>query len=171
MLELIFDAPPSPCQTLTYLFGSQQDHHQDTIHLTPFPAGRMCGVWTALEDVQPGSGELLVYPGSQRLSRVYMRDVGVAKIEDEQWEPFKPVVARWGELIADAGLQPVPYRPKAGSVVIWHENLMHAGALRTDPAQSRRSVVGHYFAQGAVAYYDSSGRVGAMSDPLKASAA
>src|SRR6185369_16462301 len=52
MLELIFDAPASPCQTLTYLFGSQQDHHQDTIHLTPFPAGRMCGVWTALEDVQ-----------------------------------------------------------------------------------------------------------------------
>ena len=33
--------------------------------------------WIALEDVQPGSGELMVYPGSHRLPRVYMAGSGV----------------------------------------------------------------------------------------------
>src|SRR5262249_34355374 len=33
--DLIFGVPAWPCQTLTYVFGSQQDAHQDTIHLTP----------------------------------------------------------------------------------------------------------------------------------------
>jgi ectoine hydroxylase-related dioxygenase (phytanoyl-CoA dioxygenase family) len=51
---------------LTYVFGSQQEAHQDTIHLTPFPAGYMCGTWIALQDVVPDSGELIVYPGNHR---------------------------------------------------------------------------------------------------------
>ncbi|MDB5443064.1 MAG: hypothetical protein JWP73_1440, partial [Phenylobacterium sp.] len=66
MLRLIFCAAGRPCQSLTYVFGSEQQYHQDTIHLTSFPAGRMCGVWTALEDVQPDSGELVVFPKSHR---------------------------------------------------------------------------------------------------------
>jgi hypothetical protein len=70
MLQIIFRSAPRPCQTLTYFFGSQQDAHQDTVHLTPFPAGYMCGVWVAVDDVQPNSGELEVFPGSHRLPRV-----------------------------------------------------------------------------------------------------
>ena len=161
MLELVFDAPAAPCQSLSYLFGSQQDHHQDTIHLTPFPAGMMCGVWTALEDVQPGSGELAVYPGSHRLPRVYMSSVDLPKVEDEDWAEFgRRVIPRWTEMLAEKGLQPEVYRPKAGTVLIWHENLMHAGSVRQDAEKSRRSIVCHYFARGAVAYYDSSGMPG-----------
>lgn len=161
VLELIFDAPPAPCQSLSYVFGSQQDHHQDTIHLTPFPAGMMCGVWTALEDVQEGSGELAVYPGSHRLPRVYMSSVGLKKVEDEDWTDFgATVIPRWTEMLAEKGLQPDVYRPKAGTVLIWHENLMHAGSVRLNPEKSRRSIVCHYFARGAVAYYDSSGMPG-----------
>jgi hypothetical protein len=44
-LNLIFGNPAKPCQTLVYLFGSQQDEDQDSIHLKPFPSGYMCGVW------------------------------------------------------------------------------------------------------------------------------
>lgn len=161
MLELIFGAPAAPCQSLSYVFGSQQDHHQDTIHLTPFPAGMMCGVWTALEDVQPGSGELAVYPGSHRLPRVYMSSVDLPKVENEEWAEFgRRVIPRWTEMLAENGLKPDVYRPKAGTVLIWHENLMHAGSVREDPQKSRRSIVCHYFARGAVAYYDSSGMPG-----------
>jgi hypothetical protein len=54
------------------------------------------------------------------------------------------------------------YRPKAGTALIWHENLMHAGSVRRDKAISRRSIVGHYFAEGAVVYYDSSGMPGVL---------
>lgn len=73
MLRLIFGAPARPAQSLTYVFGSEQKLHQDSIALTSFPQGRMCGVWTALEDIQPDSGELVVFPKSHRLPRVCPR--------------------------------------------------------------------------------------------------
>jgi hypothetical protein len=161
MLRLIFDAPGRPCQSLTYVFGSQQEHHQDTIHLTSFPAGRMCGVWTALEDVQPNSGELVVFPGSHRLPRVYMKDAGIPKV-GEDWSQFgETVTPLWTKLLGDKFAREV-YRPKAGTVLIWHENLMHAGSMRLDMSKSRRSIVGHYFAEGSVVYYDSSGMPGVL---------
>lgn len=164
LLGLLFDEVSEPCQSLVYLFGSQQDAHQDTIHLTPFPAGYMCGVWVALEDVQPGSGELMVYPGSHRLPRVYLKDTDCPKVRDD-WTQFgDTVVKRWGELVSAAGIQPRPYLATQGSVLIWHENLMHAGSLRRDKSLSRRSVVTHNFARGSLVYYDSTGTVGYSYD-------
>lgn len=157
MLELIFGEPARPCQSLTYVFGSEQQYHQDTIHLTPFPQGRMCGVWTALEDVQPDSGELVVFPKSHRLARVYMASAGAQKVKDDWTEFGDTVVPLWTEMIEKHRLAREVYRPKAGEVLIWHENLLHAGQPRRDRSISRRSIVGHYFARGSVAYYDSSG--------------
>lgn len=163
MLDLIFEAPANPCQSLSYVFGSEQEHHQDTIHLTPFPAGRMCGVWTAVEDVQPDSGELAVFPGSHRAPRIYMKDTEVPKVTDEDWAEFgRKVVPLWTDLIERGGYGREVYRPKAGTVLIWHENLMHAGSPRLDRSKSRKSIVGHYFAGGAVVYYDSSGAPGTV---------
>ncbi len=163
LLDLIFDAPARPCQSLTYVFGSQQDHHQDTIHLTPFPAGYMCGVWTALEDVHPSSGELVVYPGTHRLPRIYRQTVDLPPVVDGDWTGFgDKVVARWKQMLDDAAVTPQVYRPKAGTVLIWHENLMHAGSVREDLTKSRKSIVCHYFAEGVVGYYDSSATPGAM---------
>ena len=164
MLRLIFGAAGRPCQSLTYVFGSEQQYHQDTIHLTSFPAGRMCGVWTALEDVQPDSGELVVFPGSHRLPRVYMKDAEVAKVSGDWTEFGDKIVARWTEFLQPTSgkFQREIYQPKAGTVLIWHENLMHAGSVRRDKAISRRSIVGHYFAEGSVVYYDSSGMPGLL---------
>ena len=160
-VRLIFRDEPLPCQSLTYLFGSQQDAHQDTIHLTPFPAGAMCGVWIALEDIQPDSGELIVYPGSHRLERVYMRSIGCPKVSGSDWSTFGSTVVRhWATMIEQHALQPEVYRPRAGSVLIWHENLLHAGSHRIDQSLTRRSIVFHCFAQGALAYYDSTGVIG-----------
>ena len=162
-LELIFGVPARPCQSLTYVFGSQQGAHQDTIHLTPFPAGYMCGVWVALEDVRPNSGELEVYRGSHRLPRVYLEGSGCAKVEDDDWSRFDvTVAARWREMLAMHRFEKVTYRPTRGTVLIWHENLMHAGGARLDTSLSRRSVVSHYFADGAIAFYDSTGLPGHM---------
>ncbi len=162
MLRLIFDGDGRPCQSLTYVFGSEQEHHQDTVHLTSFPAGRMCGVWTALEDVQPDSGELVVFPKSHRLPRIYMSDVGAKKVTGDWTEFGETVVPRWTELLDSSRFRREVYRPKAGAALIWHENLMHAGSMRLDKSKSRRSIVGHYFAEGSVVYYDSSGRPGLL---------
>ncbi len=162
-LELIFGVPARPCQSLTYVFGSQQGAHQDTIHLTPFPAGYMCGVWVALEDVQPQSGELEIYRGSHRLPRVYMSGSGCAKVLDDDWSQFgATVAARWRSMLEGGRFGKLIYRPKRGTVLIWHENLMHAGGVRVDHSLSRRSIVSHYFAEGSIAFYDSSGMPGHM---------
>jgi len=56
--------------------------------------------------------------------------------------------------------EPFVYRPKKGTVLIWHENLLHAGSARIDQTLQRRSIVIHCFADGVVAYYDSTGLVG-----------
>ena len=160
MLGLLFGEPSQPCQSLVYVFGSQQDAHQDTIHLTPFPAGYMCGVWVALEDVQDGSGELVVYPGSHRFPRVYLKDVDCPKVAND-WTQFgATVVRRWEELVRQSGIDRYVYKAKSGDVLIWHENLMHAGSVRQNKSKSRRSIVTHHFARGSLVYYDSTGIVG-----------
>ena len=162
-VEDLFQADAVPCQSLGYVFGSEQELHQDTVHLTPFPAGFMCGAWIALEDVQEDSGELFVLPGSHRFDRVMMKDVGCTKVVDD-WREFEAkVVARWRDMRKAFPGEAKPYRPKAGSLLIWHENLMHGGGPRKNRELSRRSVVFHFFARGSLAYYDSSGAGGALA--------
>ena len=125
----------------------------------------MCGVWFALEDVREGSGELMVYPGSHRFPRVYMKDVGAAKVRNGDWSEFgEKVVGRWAQLLGESGIQPMPYMARRGDILVWHENLMHAGSVRRDMTLSRRSVVTHNFAKGAIVYYDSSGDIGHVYD-------
>ena len=161
-IRLIFSSEPRPCQTLTYIFGSQQGAHQDTVHLTPFPAGYMCGVWVALEDVRKGSGELVVYRGSHKLPRIYLDTVGCGKVRGDESEFVSKVVTAWDNALSTNSFEEEIYMPSAGDVLIWHENLMHAGSKRMEAGLSRKSIVSHVFADGCIAYYDSSGSVANM---------
>ncbi|WP_180978191.1 MULTISPECIES: phytanoyl-CoA dioxygenase family protein [Burkholderia] len=155
LADLVFNARARPCQTLTYVFGSQQDAHQDTVHLTPFPAGYMCGIWIALQDICANSGELVVYPGSHREPRIYLNGTGCNKVRSDWSEFGAKIVPKYQEM--SARYTPFVYRPKKGTVLIWHENLLHAGSVRLDQSLPRRSVVIHAFADGAIGYYDSTG--------------
>jgi hypothetical protein len=166
MLSALFDDVAEPCQTLNFLHGSGQDVHQDVIHLTPFPPGLMCGAWVALEDIHPDSGPLVVYPRSHRLPRLYLGTVGAPKVLDGNWEAFGAVYTPALQHLIDAsGLQPEYYTPKAGSVLIWHENLAHGGSPRKNDELTRRSMVSHYFARGGLAFYDSTGMPGWTQPP------
>jgi len=80
------------------------------LHLTPFPAGYMCGTWLALQDVMEDSGELVIYPGSHRDHRVCLRDTGCAKVNGD-WSEFE---AKVSPIMADiaAHYEPFVYRPK-----------------------------------------------------------
>ncbi len=118
----LFGCQAFPCQSLTFINGSTQDAHQDTIHLTPFPRGLMCGVWVALEDVVPGSGELFYYPGSHLLPAVLCSSHGVPKVDSEDGDyskfgaVFTPAIKK---LLADnAYLCPQTFLPRAGDVLI-----------------------------------------------------
>lgn len=161
-LSLIFNEDPRPCQSLTFVNGSQQSLHQDSIHLTPFPAGYMCGAWLALEDIQEGSGELIVIPGSHRSPIMRMADLGMPKVENDDWEPFVDVVGPiWGKFSREAS-KPVVYRPKKGTLLIWHENLLHGGSERINYTLTRKAFVTHHYGNGSIAFYDSTGTVGTM---------
>jgi hypothetical protein len=164
VVDVLFQGRARPCQSLAYMYGSQQDAHQDTIHLTAFPAGYMCGIWIALEDVQEDSGELAIYPGSHRFPRRYMHDSGCAKVKGDWTEFGDKIVRRWESDVAASKIEAMPYRPRKGTVLIWHENLMHLGTVRRNLALTRRSIVFHCFADGTVVYYDSTGEVGMLEE-------
>jgi hypothetical protein len=151
-----FQDDPCACQSLLFINGSEQQPHQDTIHLTPYPFGYMCGVWIPLEDVREGAGELVVYPGSHRSVRLTTERLHLDKVHDDysSYVAFDNEIAK---ILADGGYQRLVYRPRAGQILVWHENLIHGDSKRQKSDLTRRSFVSHYFAKGSVAYYDSRG--------------
>jgi hypothetical protein len=165
-LRTWFRDEPCACQTLYFMNGSEQSAHQDTIHLTPYPAGYMCGVWVALQDVEPNSGELFVYPGSHRTPRLLARALGLHKVVNDDYSHYTRFDIAIAGILAKQQVERLVYRPKAGQILVWHENLIHGGCVRQNPDITRRSIVSHYFARGSVAYYDSRGEAASLEDGL-----
>jgi len=105
----------------------------------------------------------MVSPKSHVLKRILRKDVDCPPVRNGDWSEFtKKVVPTYPALIAEAGLTVEPYMAKAGDILIWHENLIHGGSVRKDLSVTRKSIVSHYFADGSVAYYDSTGVPGYM---------
>lgn len=161
-LKDYFKDTPCACQTLTYVNGSEQNAHQDSIHLTPYPNGFMCGVWVALEDVQENSGELFVYPGSHRTGSLRASPLGLHKVVNDDYSHYVTFDRAIMDLIESHGYERLVYRPKAGQILVWHENLIHGGSPRLDHDRTRLSVVSHYFAKGSIGYYDSRGEAASL---------
>lgn len=158
LLYLIFDDEPTPCHTLNFVHGSQQTVHQDSLYLSTYPEGYMCGVWVALEDIHPDSGPLVVYPGSHRFNAVFAGDAGVEQrnpwtdshLSEELREKWQPVMYDLVERSSAGYHCTIP----RGTALFWHGNLLHAGACRQNPALTRRSMVSHYYARGACVFSD-----------------
>lgn len=160
-----------PCQSLTFIHGSNQGPCQDTIHLTPFPRGMMCGIWIALEDVEPGSGELFYFPGSHLLEAILCRSHQIPKVNPiaRNYSEFGSVYGQAiAKLLADnPQVQRQQFRAKAGDVLIWHENLIHGDSPRLRMDVTRMSMVIHAFAEGAYLYFDASGTSGRRDWPFR----
>ena len=122
----------------------------------------MCGVWCALEDVKENSGELFVYPGSHRSGSLRATPLGIPKVENDDYSQYVIFDQAIRDLIESEGYERLVYRPKAGQILVWHENLIHGGSPRLDHDKTRLSVVSHYFAKGAIGYYDSRGEAASL---------
>ena len=144
-LELVFEDKPVLNQSLSFQQGSQQQVHQDTIFVRMNAPMQLAAIWVALEDVTPGSGELVYYAGSHRWEGFLFS--GCFKHYDEerdgpeqlqQWQQWLQHEAerRRSEL--------TPFLPRKGDVFIWHAGLAHGGAKVTRPNSTRLSLVGHY---------------------------
>lgn len=129
------------------------------MYLTTEPIGYIISVWIPLEDIVPGSGELLYYPGSHRLPYVFNKDLNYKpsywKINRHHHFAYE---AKVQQLIEEHQLRPEHYLPRRGDMLIWHANLLHGGSPRKDESQTRKSLVMHYFARGVLCYHESTGR-------------
>lgn len=153
-LDLIFEKSPTLTQSLSFKFGSQQAVHQNTAFVINNSPQKLAASWIALEDVEPGTGELVYYPGSHhwddfKFSSHFKhydeeRD-GVEQIQ--QWQDWMRQQADSRETELQAFL------PKKGDVLIWHASLAHGGAVIEQPDRTRKSLVGHYCPTGVRPLY------------------
>lgn len=153
-LRLIFSGNPILLQSLTFDKGSQQGLHQDAAYVVIDPPLALAASWIALEDVEPGSGELIYYPGSHRVddflfSGKYKCWHG-ERDGTEQHDQYAVELPRRCEA---AGLHAERLLVERGDVLIWSGNLAHGGAEVKDESLSRRSLVGHYCPEWAVPRY------------------
>jgi len=144
LLRELYGREPLPFQTIDFRFGSQQHPHSDAWHFNSEPAGLMCGVWVALEDVDEDRGPLVVYPGSHRLAELTSGDVERAAGSSDA-RSYERLVK---ELVEREGLEPRPATLRKGEALVWSSNLLHGGAPQRDITLTRWSQVTHYFFEG-----------------------
>jgi ectoine hydroxylase-related dioxygenase (phytanoyl-CoA dioxygenase family) len=179
--KLLLDSDVFGAHTVFFFTGSEQPVHHDHVHETNRPFGWSVGVAIAFEDIQPGSGELIYYPGSHRLGYINAsRVASQAGVDNSQKlidqavlssmqgkqihsaDFFKeygitcnlPVSQIWSKKIEAAGLKPESFLASKGDVIIWHANLAHAGSAIRDARLSRKSMVAKYVAKDVDFYHE-----------------
>ncbi len=159
ILQFIFQKQPIPFQTINFVYGSEQKPHSDFIHMTTEPMGYLSAQWIALEDIQTNSGELVYYPGSHKLPYVMSEDYKTGNnallIGEHNYDNYETKIE---QLIQQHHLQPHYFHAKKGDVLIWHANLLHGGSTIKNTALTRKSMVGHYYANGVLCYHEISQR-------------
>lgn len=159
VLSFLLGKPVIPFQSLSFVQGSEQRAHSDSIHMTTEPPGYLIATWTALEDCTEDAGPLFYYPGSHRLPYVMTPDYDSGNtrftIGDNSNRRYEDKIEA---LIGRYGLKKELLLAKRGDVLIWHANLLHGGSAITRPAATRRSIVCHYFAEEALCYHEMSQR-------------
>jgi phytanoyl-CoA hydroxylase len=144
-LRTVFDATPLLFQSLTFEKGSQQALHQDTEFVVTESPLEFAAAWIALEDIRPGSGELAYLDGSHRLPEYLFS--GKYKHFNAQRDGAAQE-AEWRQLMEQnarqLGMEERTFLPRQGDVLIWSADLVHGGSPVTDPALTRKSLVGHY---------------------------
>ena len=151
----IFEKAVLPFQTVNFIRGSGEKPHSDSIHMTTEPLGYLSAMWVALEDIQPGSGELLYYPGSHKLKYVMSEDFANGNTALQLGVDFrKQYEDKIADVIQQHNFTPHSFLAKKGDVLIWHANLLHAGSPVQQAHLTRKSLVAHYFAEGVLQYHE-----------------
>jgi phytanoyl-CoA hydroxylase len=158
-LRDLLDDEAVPFNSLNFRKGSSQPLHVDTWYMPPPEGGRMAVIWICLEDVHPDAGPMVYVPGSHKIPP-YIYSTGGRHFVPEE----VPLAAKYVEQqIIGAKLEPKHFFAKRGDMFIWHEQLIHGGAYRTDPNLTRKSLVVHYFNRSCVPpeslRYTNSGKV------------
>jgi phytanoyl-CoA dioxygenase PhyH len=168
LLRDLYGREPRPFQTLNFRVGSEQQPHSDTVHFNSKPAGFMCGVWVALEDIDRENGPVVYYPGSHKWSELALPDVdafeapgpepwarlraylrAVARNTDADYAKYERLVRH---RLSAAGAEPAYATIRKGQAFIWAANLVHGGSPQIDRGRTRASQVTHYYFEGCRYY-------------------
>ena len=153
-MQLVFERKPVLTQSLRFEYGSQQAIHQDTAFVRMNAPMKLAAIWLALEDIKPGSGELIYYPGSHRWEGYLFS--GQFKHYDAERDGPEQLNA-WHQWIHDEAkrrhVDTESFVAKKGDILIWHAALAHGGSQVIDKKQTRLSLVGHYCPQGVRPLY------------------
>jgi ectoine hydroxylase-related dioxygenase (phytanoyl-CoA dioxygenase family) len=144
LLQEAYGKKPFCFQTLNFQLGTEQATHSDTIHFNSDPAGYMCGVWVALEDMDEDNGPLEYYPYSQLLPE-YTFD----HIPNRDYGSYERFLA---DKIKEQNMKPEHGLLKKGEALLWTANLWHGGSPIKDKTRTRYSQVSHYFFDDCVYY-------------------
>lgn len=144
-LGTVFGDPPIAMQSLSFTYGSQQQVHQDTAYVISQKPLHLAASWIALEDVVPGSGELIYYPGSQRFDHYLFNGVQKGWVQSiHGQEEHHAYLDQLHTQAKARGIALEHFHARRGDVLIWHADLAHGGARMEGPRKTRRSFVVHY---------------------------
>ena len=156
ILSFILGKEVLPFQTINFYKSSSQPAHSDFLHLTTEPQGYLIAVWVALEDIQPGCGEFMYYPGSHKLPYLMNNDF---HHNNTNWKIDSMHDVKYEDKIAEEikknHLKMEVFSPKKGDIIIWHANMLHGSIPVTRTGLTRKSLVMHYFAKDVLCYHES----------------
>ena len=158
-LNLIFNARALAFQQLGMIYGTEQPLHQDTAYVRVSEPFLIAASWIALEDVQQGSGELELIPGSHWLKKHTFdssSDLWCNKVEIDPsssvWWNYQDKDSHDNFLNKLQTLKKkkktFKFLAKKGDCLIWISHLVHGGSAVEHQSFSqpptRKSLVTHY---------------------------
>lgn len=152
LLSTLFGRRAWPFQTLNFPVGTQQHYHTDAVHFSSIPERFMCGVWTALEDIDEDSGPLIYFPGSHKWPIFTNEHIGACAATMDKKPTQAIYEPTWRALVKETGIAAQTFTAKKGQSLIWLANLLHGGVAQTNRNKTRWSQVTHYYFEDC-AYY------------------
>lgn len=153
-LQSVFEEDVWAFQGLHFERGSTQAVHQDTAYVVSEKPLHVCASWLALEDIQPGSGELLYYVGSHRLPDwIYSGQYKHYNHTRDAHEQHMGHLEYLHKASRERNLPLERFLPKKGDALIWAADLAHGGSEIENKDQTRRSLVTHYSPASSEPYY------------------
>ena len=142
-LSAVFEGQPKAFQGLTFWNGSQQAIHKDTayVKIDSNPM-HLVATWLALEDVQPGTGELEYYVGSHRAPDFLFG--GSSKWMESHTSEHERFLQSLHDDATRLGHVKGSFLANKGDVLVWHADLAHGGSPVGQPSRTRKSLVTHY---------------------------
>lgn len=139
--------------SLFFREGTSQEYHRDTPHFYTNPIDKYCGVWYALEDINPESGPLkyfkkshliddpnghIIYNKNKDVNNSYPKNNLNSIIE------YNQIIEK---MCIDNNLTEFNHTNfeviKKGDIIIWHPRLLHGGSDVINPTLTRYSMVTH----------------------------